>query len=91
MTLQYISIDEQVAEILTKSLGRGKFLFFRDKLGVVQNTFLCKRECWFLYLGSIPLGDFTLSHLKGEIYVTLALNDLNGAFNVTLEIKVKVW
>ena len=45
VTLQYISTDEQVADILTKSLGRGKFVFFRDKLGVVQNTFLGKREC----------------------------------------------
>ena len=43
--LQYISTDEQVADILTKSLGRGTFVFFRDKLGVVQNTFLSKREC----------------------------------------------
>ena len=44
VTLQYISTNEQVADILTKSLGRGKFVFFRDKLGVVQNTFLGKRE-----------------------------------------------
>jgi len=43
--LQYISTDEQVADVLTKSLGRGKFVFFRDKLGVVRNTFLGKREC----------------------------------------------
>ena len=42
--LQYISIDEQVADILMKYLGRGEFVFFRDKLGVVQNTFLGKRE-----------------------------------------------
>ena len=45
MTLQYISTNEQVADILTKSLGRGKFVFFRDKLGVVKNNFLGKREC----------------------------------------------
>jgi hypothetical protein len=43
--LRHISTDEQVADILTKSLGRGKFVFFRDKLGVVRNTFLGKREC----------------------------------------------
>jgi hypothetical protein len=43
--LQYISTEEQVADILTKALGRGKFVFFRDKLGVVSNTFLNKREC----------------------------------------------
>jgi hypothetical protein len=43
--LQYISTDEQVADILTKPLEKGKFVFFRDKLGVVQNTFLAKREC----------------------------------------------
>jgi hypothetical protein len=43
--LQYISTEEQVEDILTKALGRGKFVFFRDKLGVVSNTFLIKREC----------------------------------------------
>jgi hypothetical protein len=43
--LQYISIEEQVADILTKALNMGKFVFFRDKLGVVSNTFLGMREC----------------------------------------------
>ena len=43
--LQYLSIDEQVVDILTKSLGKSKFVYFRDKMGVVQNTFLDKREC----------------------------------------------
>jgi hypothetical protein len=42
--LQYISTDEQMADILTKALGRGKFVPFRDKLGVVRNNFLDK-EC----------------------------------------------
>jgi hypothetical protein len=45
MELQYISTEEQVADILTKALSMGKFLFFRDKLGVVSNTFLGMREC----------------------------------------------
>jgi hypothetical protein len=43
--LQYISTDEQVANILTKPLEKGKFVFFRERLGVLQNTFLTKREC----------------------------------------------
>jgi hypothetical protein len=43
--LQYVPTGEQVADILTKALMKGKFIFFRDKLGVVQNTFLAKREC----------------------------------------------
>jgi hypothetical protein len=41
--LQYISTKEQVADILTKALGRGNFVFFRDKLGVVSNTFFDMR------------------------------------------------
>ena len=45
MALQYISSDERVADILTKSLGRGKFIHFRDQLGVVNNNILGKREC----------------------------------------------
>lgn len=43
--LEYISTDEYVADILTKSLPRGKHGFFRDRMGVVRNTFLSKREC----------------------------------------------
>ena len=43
--LEYITTDEQVADILTKSLPRGKHVHFRDKMGVVRNTFLGKREC----------------------------------------------
>ena len=43
--LEYISTDEQTANILTKSLARVKHVFFRDKLGVVKNPFLGKREC----------------------------------------------
>ena len=46
--LEYISTDEQVADILTKALPRGKHVYFRDKMGVVRNTFLGKRECWNL-------------------------------------------
>jgi hypothetical protein len=34
-----------MADILTKALMKGKFVFFKDKLGVVQNTFFAKREC----------------------------------------------
>jgi hypothetical protein len=43
--LQYISTDEQIADILTKPLSREKFVYFRDKLGVMQNVSLAEREC----------------------------------------------
>jgi len=43
--LQYIPTNEQVADILTKALGKTRFIFFKDKMGVMQNTFLAKREC----------------------------------------------
>jgi hypothetical protein len=42
---QYLPTGEQTADILTKALPRSSFVYFRDKLGVVQNTFLSKREC----------------------------------------------
>ena len=45
MQLEYISTDDQVADILTKSLPKGKHERFRDLMGVVGNTFLGKREC----------------------------------------------
>jgi hypothetical protein len=42
--LQYISIDEQIADVLTKPLSKIKFEYIRDKLGVVQKDFPRKRE-----------------------------------------------
>ena len=43
--LEYVSTYEQVTDVLTKSLPRSKHVHFRDKMGVVRNTFLGKREC----------------------------------------------
>ena len=43
--LEYISTNEQVADIFTKALPRGKHVHFKDKMGVVRKTFLGKREC----------------------------------------------
>ena len=34
--LQYVAIDEQIANVLTKPLARVKFDYFREKLGVLQ-------------------------------------------------------
>jgi hypothetical protein len=33
--LQYVAINEQVADVLTNLLSRTKFKYFKDKLGVV--------------------------------------------------------
>jgi hypothetical protein len=43
--LQYISTNEQIVDILSKPLVKAKFVYFKDKLGVVENTSLAKREC----------------------------------------------
>ena len=39
------TFDEQVVILFIESLLRGKDVHFRDKLGVVCNTFLNKRDC----------------------------------------------
>jgi hypothetical protein len=43
--LLYFPMDQQVVDILTKPLAKGKFETFRDRLGLVQNSFLANREC----------------------------------------------
>ena len=45
MELQYIPTDEKILHVITKPLGRGKFVYFRDRLGVVENVSLAEREC----------------------------------------------
>ena len=34
--LQYVVMDEQIADVFTKPLGRVKFEYFREKLGFLQ-------------------------------------------------------
>ena len=45
LKLQYIPTDEQIANILTKPLTTSKFVYFRDKLGMAENTSFAEREC----------------------------------------------
>ena len=45
LSLQYVPIAEQTTYIFTKPLPLIKFVYFRDKLGVAENTSLAEREC----------------------------------------------
>ena len=42
--LQYVLIDDQIADILTRPLLRTKFEYFRKRLGVEENASLVERE-----------------------------------------------
>lgn len=44
LQLRYISIDEQVVDILTKSLSNKKLVYLRYKLGLVDLSSLFERE-----------------------------------------------
>ena len=43
--LQFVSTNEQVVDVLTKPLVRGKFKGFRKMLGIVDDVSLTEREC----------------------------------------------
>ena len=45
LSLQYVPTAEQTIDIFTKPLPLIKFVYFRDKLGVAENTSLVEREC----------------------------------------------
>ena len=36
--LKYVPTEEQVADVLTKSMAHVKFEYFRDKLGIVRTS-----------------------------------------------------
>jgi len=44
LKLEYIPIDDQTADILTKSLPNKKLVYFRNKLGLVDISSLVERE-----------------------------------------------
>ena len=41
MKLQYVVMDEQIADVLTNPLARVNFEYFREKLGVLQIEVPC--------------------------------------------------
>ena len=43
--LQFVPMDEQVADMLTKPLVRGKYEGFRKMLGIMDDVSLGRREC----------------------------------------------
>ena len=43
--LRYVPIDEQIVDVLTKPLGRGKLVYFQDRLKIMENVSLAEREC----------------------------------------------
>jgi len=45
MLLQYILMEDQDADILTKALTRIKFEYHRDRIGAADNPYLLEREC----------------------------------------------
>ena len=42
MKLQYVAMEEQIADVLKKPLARVKFEYFGEKLGVLQIEFSSK-------------------------------------------------
>ena len=45
LSIQYVSTVEQTIDILTNILSLTKYVYFRDKIGVVENASLAEREC----------------------------------------------
>ena len=45
MLLQYIPMEDQDVDILTKAVDRRKFEYHRGRIGVKDNSYLVEREC----------------------------------------------
>jgi hypothetical protein len=43
--VQYHPTHEQIANIFTKPLAKTKFEYFRERLGLVENTSLAEKDC----------------------------------------------
>jgi hypothetical protein len=66
--LQYVSTDDQVADILTKALPRHKHVYFRDKMGLLRNTSSIRGSVEFCTLGGVlHVLVLSLAH-EGRLY-----------------------
>ena len=45
LKLQYIRMNKQIANILTKPLTASNFVYFRDKLDMAKSASLHEKEC----------------------------------------------
>ncbi len=45
MLLEYIPMEEQDVDILTKAMSRCKFQLQKDRIKVIDNPFLVEMEC----------------------------------------------
>ena len=43
--LRYVPTNEQITDVLMKPLGRGKLVYFQDRLGVMENVSLAESKC----------------------------------------------
>ena len=59
INIQYVSTDEQVANVFTKPLSRLKFEYFHDKLLVVQKY---KQKKQFSFMTNMSIQPLWLTH-----------------------------
>lgn len=72
--LQYVPTGLQVADILTKSLGRAKFTRFRERMGMVENLFQQQQQ--FAVQGQLAVAVATTTQMqtfKGSCSTNVAL------------------
>ena len=66
--LQYTLTGEQVANILTKALGKTKFVYFREKMGMMQNPF--QQQEWRIHNSEgavVQMQQVTVAVAKVEV------------------------
>ena len=62
--LQYVAMEEQIANVLMKPLARVKFMYFRERLGVLQTEAFSQKMASALI--SNQVGHIPQSHQNGH-------------------------
>ena len=77
--MQYTPTGEQVVDILTKALGKTKFVYFREKMGMIKNPFQSQEWIGLGFRGSCSTDEAVTVTVSWETIQRATTQQMRGS------------